>query len=171
MLELYHAGPGSNSFKVLLCLYMGATQSARPEQLAAWRRTLEEGVQKMEQVLTSGPWLAGEHFSLADIAMFSMAAGMPRHYGDFMNAERAPRTMDWHARMNARPTVEAARQLSTVNYLRPGTIAPQSDMAGFASTLSYGKSTLTLWPKQVPAGCLLTAPVRPCIRVQARGDL
>ncbi|HEX4023170.1 MAG TPA: glutathione S-transferase family protein [Steroidobacteraceae bacterium] len=99
---------------------MAVTQSFPPEQLAAWRRTLEEGVQKMERALSSGPWLAGPHFSLADIAMFSMAAGMPHNYGDFMNARRAPRTMDWHDRMSARPSVQAARRLPTINYRRPG---------------------------------------------------
>jgi glutathione S-transferase len=94
---------------------MGAAQSFPPEQLAAWRRTLEEGVRKMERALAKGPWLAGAHYSLADIAMFSMAVGMPRNYGDFMNAQQAPRTMDWHARMNARPGVRAALGTPTTN--------------------------------------------------------
>jgi glutathione S-transferase len=87
---------------------MGAQQSFPPEQLAQWRRTLEEGVQKMEKALAFSRWLVGEHYSLADIAMFSMAVGMPRSYGDFMNPEKSPRVMDWHARMSARPGVQAA---------------------------------------------------------------
>lgn len=94
---------------------MAADQSFPTEQLAQWRRTLEEGVQKMEQALAHGPWLAGRQFSLADIAMFSMAVGMPRTYGDLMNAQRAPRTMDWHARMSARPGVQAALNTPTTN--------------------------------------------------------
>ncbi len=94
---------------------MAAAQSFAPEQLAAWRRTLEEGVQKMERALEAGPWLAGPHYSLADIAMFSMAVNMPRSYGEFMNAQRAPRTMDWHARMTARPGVRAALETPTTH--------------------------------------------------------
>jgi glutathione S-transferase len=98
---------------------MGAERSFPPQQLAAWRRTLEEGVQKMEKALESGPWLAGTHFSLADIAMFSMAVGMPRNYGDLMNSERAPRTMDWHARTSSRPGVQAALRTPTTSIWRP----------------------------------------------------
>ena len=87
---------------------IAAAQGYTQEQMAAWRRTLEEGVRKMEAALARGPWLAGEHYSLADIAMFAMAANMPARFGDFMNETNSPRAMEWHARMNARPAVKAA---------------------------------------------------------------
>lgn len=85
-----------------------AAQGYTPEQMAAWKRTLVEGVMKAEAALAKGPWLAGEHFSLADIAFFAMAASVPKRFGDIMNAEIAPRAMDWHTRMHARPGVQAA---------------------------------------------------------------
>ena len=85
-----------------------AKQGYSAEQMAAWRRTLVEGVAKMEAALARGPWLAGETFSLADIAMFAMSAYMPNRYGDFMNEHDSPRVMDWHARMHARPGSQAA---------------------------------------------------------------
>jgi glutathione S-transferase len=92
---------------------ISAAQGYTPEQMAEWRRTLEEGVAKMEAALAKRPWLAGESYSLADIAMFAMAAYMPMRYGDFMNAEASPRVMDWHARMMARPGVKAALAMPT----------------------------------------------------------
>ena len=87
---------------------LAAAQGYTPEQMAAWKRTLREGVMKAETALAKGPWLAGEHFSLADIAFFAMAVSLPKRFGDIMNVENAPRAMDWHARMHARPGVQAA---------------------------------------------------------------
>jgi len=87
---------------------ISAKQGYTPEQMAAWRRELVTGVGKMEAAFANGPWLAGEQFSLADIAMFAMAAHMPARYGDILNETVSPHTMDWHARMNARPAVAAA---------------------------------------------------------------
>jgi glutathione S-transferase len=92
---------------------LAAAQAYTPEQMAAWRRELESGVARMEAALAHGPWLAGEIYSLADIAMFAMAAHMPMRYGDFMNAKASPRVMDWHARMTARPAVAAALAMPT----------------------------------------------------------
>lgn len=87
---------------------IAAARGYTQEQMAEWRRTLAEGVRKAEAALTRGPWLAGKSYSLADIAMFSMAAFMPNRFGDIMNSEISPRAMDWHARMQARPAVKAA---------------------------------------------------------------
>jgi len=87
---------------------ISAKQGFTEEQMAAWRRTLQEGVGKMEAALQRGPWLAGDDYSLADIGLFSMAANMPHRYSDFMNGADTPRVMDWHARVMARPAVKAA---------------------------------------------------------------
>ena len=87
---------------------IAAAQGYSPEQLAVWRRTLAEGIGKAEAALAKGPWLAGEDYSLADIAFFAMAARMPGRFADIMGAEISPRVMDWLARMNARPAVKAA---------------------------------------------------------------
>lgn len=92
---------------------VSAAQGYTPEQMAAWRRTLAEGIGKMEAALAAGPWLAGPHYSLADIAMFAMAAHMPARFGDIMSETVSPRVMDWHARMTARPAVAAALAMPT----------------------------------------------------------
>jgi len=103
---------------------MGAAQSSSDEQLAAWRRTLAEGVQKMEVALERGLWLAGETYSLADIAMFSMCTTLPRSYADIMNSDVAPLAMDWHARMMARPAVKVALATPTKRQAGPAAGQP-----------------------------------------------
>ena len=87
---------------------ISAKQGYTPEQMAAWRRELVTGIAKMESVLANGPWLAGADYSLADIAMFAMAAHMPARYADIVNETVSPRVIEWHARMSARPAVAAA---------------------------------------------------------------
>ncbi len=92
---------------------ISAAQGYTAEQMAAWRRELAIGIAKMEAALGQGPWLAGAHYSLADIAMFAMAAHMPARFGDIMSGEISPRVMDWHARMKVRPAVAAALAMPT----------------------------------------------------------
>ncbi len=87
---------------------IAAAQGYTAVQMAAWRRTLQEGIVRIESALACGPWLAGESYSLADIACFSMAVLMPRRFADFMNEQISPRVMEWHARMLSRPAVQAA---------------------------------------------------------------
>jgi glutathione S-transferase len=95
---------------------IAAAQGYTQEQLEASRRTLHEGIGKMEAALARGPWLAGDTYSLADIACFSMTVLMPKRFGDFMNEQSSPRVMDWQARMMSRPAVQAA--LATPGPLR-----------------------------------------------------
>ena len=92
---------------------IAAAQGYSVEQMATWRRTLAEGITKMEAALANEPWLAGPHYSLADIAMFAMAAQMPARFGDIMSESVSPRVMDWHARMKRRPAVAAALAMPT----------------------------------------------------------
>ena len=92
---------------------IAAAQGYTPEQMAAWRRILAEGIGKMEAALATGPWLAGEHYSLADIAFFALAAHMPGRFTDVMSEAVSPRVMDWHGRMKARPAVAAALAMPT----------------------------------------------------------
>jgi glutathione S-transferase len=92
---------------------ISAAQGYSPEQQAAWRRTLQEGVGKMEAALAKRHWLAGPHYSLADIAMFAMAAHMPKRYDDFVNTQACPRVMEWLGRMHARPAVQRALATKT----------------------------------------------------------
>jgi len=92
---------------------VAAKQGYTPEQTAAWRRTLIEGIGKMETALANHSWLAGRDYSLADIAFFAMAAHMPMRFSDIMNEDVSPRTMDWRRRVMARPAVQAALAMPT----------------------------------------------------------
>jgi hypothetical protein len=92
---------------------IASAQGYTPEQMAAWHRTLAEGIGTMEAALSSAPWLAGPHYSMADIACFAMAAHMPDRFTDIMNTSVSPRVLEWHARMAARPAVAAALAMSS----------------------------------------------------------
>jgi glutathione S-transferase len=61
-------------------------------------------IERMETLLEKSRWLAGPTYSLADINSYSMVAGVPRFFPEFMR----PRTTEWLAEMNARPAVQAA---------------------------------------------------------------
>jgi glutathione S-transferase len=65
-------------------------------------------VQKMEADLQAGPWLAGQDYSLGDIAVYAYAAYLPKLAPEMVNAQAAPRTLDWLKRMGERPAVRAA---------------------------------------------------------------
>jgi len=92
---------------------ISAAQGYAPEQIAAWRRTLVEGIGKAEAAFADGQWLAGPHYSLADIAFFAMTAHLPARFSDIMNEDISPRAMNWHRRMAARPAVQAALAMPT----------------------------------------------------------
>ena len=62
----------------------------------------------MEQALGEGPWLAGRDYSLADINAYPMIEGVTRLYKEIWNGKDVPRSIEWLARMNARPAVKAA---------------------------------------------------------------
>jgi glutathione S-transferase len=98
---------------------LAAKQAFPEEQLADARRKCGESVKRMERTLAQSPWLAGETFSLADIACFPMANGMPRLMPEFMNDKETPRSLDWLQRMNSRPGVKAALAMSR----RPAVVA------------------------------------------------
>jgi glutathione S-transferase len=85
-----------------------ATESFTPEELSEARRQVSVSVQRMENILRSSQWLAGDEYSLADVNTYSMAAGVPRLIPEAMSEETSPRSIDWLQRMNARPAVQAA---------------------------------------------------------------
>jgi len=89
-----------------------AGESFTEEQLADSRRRLAISARRMEKLLTDGPWLAGETYSLADLNTYSMAVALPRLTPESVGAEKTPRLLDWIARMNARPAVKAALAMS-----------------------------------------------------------
>jgi glutathione S-transferase len=83
-----------------------------PADLANATRKVEAGVDKVERQLQRTPYLAGELFTLADINFFSHCAmGVQRLFPEMNVESRAPRMMEWVARINARPGVKAARAM------------------------------------------------------------
>jgi glutathione S-transferase len=85
-----------------------AGASFTEEQLADSRRRCGLSIQRMEAILSKYQWLAGDEYSLADVNSYSMVAGMPRLMPEHMNANNAPRALEWLARMDERPAVKAA---------------------------------------------------------------
>jgi glutathione S-transferase len=72
-------------------------------------RKIEVAVAKVEQQLAKTPWLAGDLYTLADINFYAYCGfAVQRLFPEMHVEKRAPRMMDWLARMNARPGVQAA---------------------------------------------------------------
>ncbi|HRD75139.1 MAG TPA: glutathione S-transferase family protein [Hyphomicrobiaceae bacterium] len=96
-----------------------------PERAEAWRRVAREpfteaerqravaGIRhcldKMERDLGDGPWLAGDMFTLADIALspYIVRIGETAELG--LTLEGYPRVRDWWQRLTARPAFARAR--------------------------------------------------------------
>jgi len=83
-----------------------AGESFSEEQLADSRRRIGVSVERMQKILEGARWTAGPTYSLADVNSYSMVAGVPRYFPEFM--EKAPRVAQWLEEMNARPAVQAA---------------------------------------------------------------
>lgn len=64
--------------------------------------------QAMEQALADGPWLAGESFSLADIALTPYLDRLNRLGLSPMWTRARPLLTDWFARIRARPSFDLA---------------------------------------------------------------
>ena len=77
--------------------------------LANATRKIEVAVDKAEQQLKQTSWLAGTMYTLADINFFSMCGfAVQRLFPEMQVEKRAPRLVDWVARMHERPGVKAA---------------------------------------------------------------
>ena len=87
---------------------LAATKSFPQEQLDEAVRKLRFSIKRHEERLTQWTWLAGPHYSLADVNTYSMTAAMPFFFSDFFNEKDSPRSVDWLARMNERPGVKKA---------------------------------------------------------------
>ncbi|HEY4214314.1 MAG TPA: glutathione S-transferase family protein [Steroidobacteraceae bacterium] len=72
-------------------------------------RKIEVAVDKIEQQLSKTPFLAGESYTLADVNFFATCGiAVNRLFPEMDVPKRAPRLMDWQARVAARPGVKAA---------------------------------------------------------------
>ena len=84
-----------------------------PDALRAYDGVLA----RIEAKLTEGPWLMGERYTLADVAMTPYVTRLAHLHFDEMWARR-PRVAAWHARIQARPNYRAIR-----DFIDPGYIA------------------------------------------------
>ena len=77
--------------------------------LADAKRKLGNCIRRIEDQLskTTGGWLLGESYSLADIKWYSMAPALPRVVPEICNDAISPRTTGWLAKMAGRPAVQA----------------------------------------------------------------
>lgn len=78
-------------------------------ELADARATIEDLLDLLERTLAPGPWIVGEQFTLAEIAiapyMFRLAAlGADQYW----SADRRPRVAEWYRRLSARPAFQTA---------------------------------------------------------------
>lgn len=83
-----------------------------PARLEAARASLKVPVARIEKTLSTDTWLAGSEFSIADIDAYAMLAPIPDLAPNVLNETNAPRTIEFLARMAARPSVVAARATS-----------------------------------------------------------
>lgn len=80
--------------------------------LANATRKIEVAVDKVEAHLAGTPWLVGDSFTLADVNFYAMCGvSLQRMFPEIGNQERCPRLLDWVARVEARPGVQAARAM------------------------------------------------------------
>jgi glutathione S-transferase len=87
--------------------HRAATSGISAEDMAPSVRQLVEMVSRLDDGLRDGPWLAGDHISLADldIAPFVQRLGV---IDLFDHVQARPRVHDWFERLRARPAYARA---------------------------------------------------------------
>lgn len=88
-----------------------------PRILESARERLKFPVSRVEQSLAAGPWLAGPRYSIADIDAFALLRCLPELAPDLVNAAATPHIVEYLARVEARPAVQAS--LATSRSGRP----------------------------------------------------
>ena len=87
-------------------LALSETDFANRSQYAAYK--LGAAVSRVEASLAQHPWLAGPHYSLADIYLFPMLVVLPRLLPQVVNAPATPRLIAWLKAVRDRPGVRSA---------------------------------------------------------------
>lgn len=72
------------------------------------RERLKQTIGRIEKALGETTWLAGNEYSLADIALFSFVNYLPKVLPAELNETAAPKTMAWLRNVSKRPGVKAA---------------------------------------------------------------
>jgi len=79
-----------------------------PQETAFVREALAFAVAKLERALQGSAWLAGEAYSIADIALVPTVRALRAVASEIVNAQRSPRTLEWLARAEQRPGFQLA---------------------------------------------------------------
>jgi GSH-dependent disulfide-bond oxidoreductase len=87
-------------------------QQTPAEHLQESSRRLRVASQRIEQSLSSDPWIAGSHYSLADIDLLNFYGFVPTWSPELVNESATPCTMDWLRRMGERAAVRELRARS-----------------------------------------------------------
>ena len=90
--------------------WLKAAKDGFPEaEVQASLARLASTLDRMEDALADGPWLAGEDYSLADVDMAPFVHRLAALGEDLMIGARV-RVADWYARVRARPAFRAAME-------------------------------------------------------------
>ncbi len=84
------------------------------EEIALAGDSLAAAARKLERALERSEWLAGGTYSLADIAVVLTARALRVVAPDLLSAGRAPRTLEWLRRLEARPAIRETLALARV---------------------------------------------------------
>jgi glutathione S-transferase/GST-like protein len=76
------------------------------EELAESRARLMSGIAQIDEALADHDAIAGDQFSIADLAGFMMLFGLPVMFPEAANDERTPNFMSWLRRTARRPSVQ-----------------------------------------------------------------
>ncbi len=87
------------------------------EELALYGETLTMAVTKIEATLAKTPWMAGDAYSLADIALVFMARAMRVATPEILNVKATPKTWSWLKKMERRRAVKDV--LATARWAGP----------------------------------------------------
>jgi GSH-dependent disulfide-bond oxidoreductase len=82
------------------------------DQLARANQHLDVVARRLEEQLGSSPWLAGDCYSLADIAMYPAASALQALRPNAFDSAGMQGVLEWLKRMRERPAVQAALGLS-----------------------------------------------------------
>jgi glutathione S-transferase len=75
------------------------------EEIVLARASLSSAVRLIEQTLREAPYLAGDTYSIADIALVFIVRALRTAAPEIASAERAPATLGWLGRLEGRPAV------------------------------------------------------------------
>ena len=88
------------------------------EEMAESGRRIALGVENLEAALTERPWVAGDSYSIADIAGFNMFAGLPVMNPQVANDTATPHLMEWLRKINERPATRRLFPLGRTDLMR-----------------------------------------------------